>query len=94
MDLNVPRYEFVEGESFTLAKAVLGVDPGGFDDHLFAIQDAILSDPYQEPWSVPLRASPDVRVAVSDATDHSPTALRVLFTVRGSKIILLHVARR
>lgn len=93
-----PRYEFREESSFQLCKGklflVAEMDGREIDEHLFAIQDAIVNDPFAEPWSRPLVSRPGVRVAVSDPTDASPNALLVLFRVEGSLIKLLHVEKR
>lgn len=94
MDIGLPYYHFFEEQTYKLSKAQLGLDPKEVDEHLTAIQDAIINDPHAEPWSLPLATRPGVRVAVSDATHHAPNALRVLFRVEGDGIKWLHVERR
>lgn len=94
MGVGPPGYVFREEDSFARAKAELGLDDREFDDHYVAIQDSIGPDPFQAPWSVPSSVFPDYRVAVSDATMYSPNALRVIYTVKGQVISMVHVQRR
>lgn len=94
MGLAGPRYGIREEKSFEEAKVKLWLTEKELDDHLFAIQDAILPDPFAEPWSVASRLNPDIRVAVSDATDAFPDAIRILYRVEGNMICLLHVELR
>lgn len=96
---NPPRYFFREEHLFERDHANLvaeGVSEQEIDQHLHAIQDAILADPFQEPWSAPLHEDNPhgTRVAVSSATPSEPNALRVVFRVDGDMIQLWRVRKR
>jgi hypothetical protein len=91
---DLPRYDFREEVSFEISKRLLDLPDDLIDDHLLAIELQIGPDPFAAPWSVPLAGSTILRVAVSDSTDFSPVALRVIFDVDGDVIRLRHVARR
>jgi hypothetical protein len=73
-----------------------GVSEQEIDEHLHAIQDSILPDPFQAPWSVPLHDDDPhgARVAISSATPAEPNALLVLFRVEGDMIQLWRVRAR
>jgi hypothetical protein len=91
-------YEFREEDLFRRDRERLvadGVSEQEIDSHLFAIQDSIRPDPFEEPWSRPLpSANPGTRSAVSSATPAEPNALLVLFRVEGSVITLWRMRRR
>lgn len=90
-----PAYFFREEHLFERDRASLvaeGVSEQEIDEHLHAIQDAILHDPLQGPWSVPL--DHDNRAAISDATPSEPNALLVVYRVVGDMIQLWRVRRR
>jgi hypothetical protein len=90
-----PRYEFVDHPSFEIAKAALNLSASEIDDHMWQIEDALLKGgPLTAPWSVPLPGDPSLRVAVSDSTAYSPSALRLIFRVEAATIVRLHVERR
>jgi hypothetical protein len=93
-----PLYEFEEQELFARDRARLvaeGVSEEEIDAHLFAIQDSIGPDPFQEPWSRPIpMETPGNRSAVSSATLAEPNALVVVFRVKGNVIKLWRVRRR
>lgn len=96
---NSSSYEFREEDLFQRDRARLaaeGISDDEFDNHLFSIQDSIRPDPFREPWSRPL--NPDNpsgnRIAVSDATEAEPNALKVIFRVEGDLIRLWRVRRR
>jgi hypothetical protein len=96
---SAPRYFFREEHLFARDRANLiaeGVSEQEIDAHLHAIQDAILPDPFQAPWSAPLYdADPrGTRVATSSATPSEPNALRVVFRVDGDMIQLWRVRKR
>ncbi|MBA2420377.1 MAG: hypothetical protein H0V57_04525 [Thermoleophilaceae bacterium] len=59
---------------------------------MWAIENMLLDGPME--WSASLPSNPGLRVAVSDSTEHSPIALRLIFRARGYIIERLHVERR
>lgn len=73
-----------------------GVSEREIDQHLDAIQEAILRDPFQAPWSTPLHDGDPrgTRTAVSSATLSEPNALRIVFRVEGDLIQLWRVRKR
>jgi len=90
-----PRYFFREEHLFSRDRARLvaeGVSEQEIDEHLHAVQGAILPDPFQEPWSVPLDHGN--RAAISDATPSEPNALLVVYRVVGDMIQLWRVRKR
>ena len=87
-----PRYTFREEKTFRAAKARLGLPAKQVDEHLWAIQDALLADTLN--WSYGFADQEAVRVAVSEPTPYSPAPLRVVFRVEGDTVTLLTVARR
>lgn len=94
-----PAYCCREEDLFKRDRAKLveeGISEQEIDEHLHAIQDAILPDPFEAPWSTPLHdADPrGTRGAVSSATPSEPNALHVLFRVKGVTIELWRVRRR
>ena len=65
------------------------------DAHVFAIQDAIVNDPFREPQSRPLPGeTPGTRTAVSEPTPYAPVALIIVYRVEGSAIRLWRVRER
>jgi hypothetical protein len=88
----LPGYEFVDEQSFLDDQAALGISEDEFDDHLRALEELLLGGPIE--WSGYLPTNPAFRVACSDATEHSPNALRVTFRVEGPKIIRMAVELR
>ncbi len=94
-----PAYCFREEDLFKRGRAKLvaeGVSEQEIDEHLHAIQDAILPDPFEAPWSTPMRDDDPrgTREAVSSATPSEPNALHILFRVKGGIIELWRVRRR
>jgi hypothetical protein len=94
-----PAYFFREEHLFARDRAKLvaeGVGEQEIDEHLHAIQDSILPDPFQAPWSAPLHDDDPHgnRVAISSATPSEPNALRVVFRVKGDVIELWRVRKR
>lgn len=84
---DAPAYTFVESDTFRDAKGSLPLAARIFDEHLWAIQDMLLDGPFR--WSVEVPGRPGLRLAVSDATPYSRTAIRVLFRIAGEVIELL-----
>lgn len=87
-----PRYSFREEATFVAAKDRLRIDPKEVDEHLWAIQDALLADVLE--WSYGFAGQELVRVAFSEPTPNSPIPLRVLFRIEGETVALLTIGRR
>jgi hypothetical protein len=90
----VPRYDFREEPSFAHSRRSLAIDDRELDERIWAIQDSIVNDPFEQPWSRPLPANPVLRVAVSDPTEYSRVVIRIIYIVEGFLIKLLHVEER
>jgi hypothetical protein len=87
-----PRYEFADELGFADSRAALGLSDSEIDEHMWAIENMLLDDPIL--WSAPAPDDPDVRVAVSSATPHSPNPLRIAFWIDGTIIRRIKVGRR
>lgn len=87
------RWSFREADSFPLAKALLKLPQKDFDEHMWAIEDMLLDDPFR--WSA---ARPQwgrgFRVAVSEPSEAFPVALMLIFRIDGDEIVKLSVLRR
>jgi len=95
----LPAYEPREEALFKKDRAKLvadGISEQEIDEHLRAMLDAILPDPFQAPWSTPLRDDDPrgTREAVSSATPAEPNALHIIFRAEGAIIELWRVRRR
>lgn len=94
-----PSYSCREEDLFKRDRAKLvaeGVSEQEIDEHLHAIQDAILPNPFEAPWSTPLHDDDPrgTREAVSSATPSEPNALHILFRAKGAIIELWRARRR
>jgi hypothetical protein len=87
-----PRYSFVQTGSFKIYKAGLGLSDDVIDPHIWAIE-AMLSDGPEE-WSVRAPHSLQDRIAISEPTEYSPIALRVVFRIEGDVIKFIAVGLR
>jgi len=93
----LPQFALREEESFRqdrLALVASGMTEPEIDEHVRAMEFAILPDPYAAPWSQPLPDDPGRRHAVSDPTPAEPNGLVAVFSVDGEFIAWERLSRR